>query len=216
MAVKQPFRTALAWMIKTFGSETPRYCELTGFTDRYGSQLLSNLTKLSQNPSFSPLTSSAGRLFDAVSALLGICPVTTFEAEAAIALEAEITQGINDSYDFELTDTIPGVVNFSKTLSGIISDMLKGVPNGIISAKFHNTLVRVIQTVVLNVRKERGLKDAALSGGVFQNLYLLKKAVHILKSEGFNVYYNIKVPANDGGISPGQAFIAREILKDGG
>jgi hydrogenase maturation protein HypF len=214
MALKQPFRAALAWMVHAFGHEVETYCRLTGFMDIYGSRMIKNCIKLSHNPSFSPPCSSAGRLFDALSALLGICPTVKFEAEAAMALEAEVCEGVNTSYEFSLTHSKPLVVDFKRTLSGIISDMVNGVLKGIIAAKFHNTIVRVICTVVEQARKERGLTDVALSGGVFQNIYLLKRTLQELRAYGFNVFYNTKVPANDGGISLGQSYSAREILKE--
>ncbi|MDD5571075.1 MAG: hypothetical protein PHD97_07950, partial [Bacteroidales bacterium] len=155
----------------------------------------------------SPLTSGVGRLFDAVSALINLCTVSGFEAEAPMRLESIIDENCTEHYSFEINDTI----FFKKTFEEIITDMNKKVSNSIISAKFHNTIICVILEVAINIRKERNINKVVLSGGVFQNRYLLTNVEKVLVENKFEVYSQSKVPSNDGGIALGQLAIASKL-----
>jgi hydrogenase maturation protein HypF len=151
----------------------------------------------------SPLTSGAGRLFDSVSAILGLCPVETFDSEAPMRLESVIDCETDEFYPFLTNKT----VIFADTLTAILADIpLQEI--SVISAKFHNTVAQVILEVSKQIRKDKSLKKVVLSGGVFQNKYLLEKSSFLLSSNGFKVFTNHLVPANDGGISLGQIVIA--------
>jgi hydrogenase maturation protein HypF len=151
----------------------------------------------------SPLSSGAGRIFDAVSAILGLCPVETFDSEAPMRLESAIDCDTNEFYPFLLTKT----VIFADTLKAILADLpLQKI--SVISAKFHNTVAQVILEVSKQIRENTSLKKVVLSGGVFQNKYLLEKSLFLLNSNGFRVFTNHLVPPNDGGISLGQILIA--------
>jgi hydrogenase maturation protein HypF len=156
----------------------------------------------------SPITSGAGRLFDAVSAILGLCPEAAFDSEAPMRLESVIDNSRNDFYPFGTGKTIV----FADTIRAIIEDLPK-MHISLISAKFHNTVAQVILEVSNQIRSETGLNKVVLSGGVFQNKYLLEKSLSLLKSNRFKVYSNHQVPSNDGGISLGQIVIASKTRK---
>jgi hydrogenase maturation protein HypF len=156
----------------------------------------------------SPVTSGAGRLFDAVSALLGLCPVETFESEAPMRLESAIDDKTDDFYPFEVNKTII----FKDTIKAILADLARQNVS-LISAKFHNTVAQVILEISKQIRKDTSLDKVILSGGVFQNKYLLEKSSYLLNLNKFKVFTNHLVPANDGGISLGQLVIASKIRK---
>jgi hydrogenase maturation protein HypF len=104
------------------------------------------------------------------------------------------------------------VIPHATIIQGVVSDLIGGVDRGTISRKFHNTLVRAFTDVCLKLRRQRELKRVVLSGGVFQNVFLLDQLERILVEMGFEVYTHISVPCNDGGISLGQAMVANAVL----
>ena len=214
-AVKEPWRIALSYLKDAFGSDLMKFIEPTGLIEKYGDKKISDILQIADKRNFSPLSSGAGRLFDAVSALIGICDLNTFEGEASIALESLAITGIDADYpvDIHLGDHIE--IDFAHMFISIVEDMSNNVDRGIISAKFHNTVAVAIIRVVLKLSLMNNIQSVALSGGVFQNLYLFEKAAAGLRSEGMTVYANEKVPCNDAGISLGQVFLAREIMKSG-
>ena len=147
-----------------------------------------------------PRTSSAGRLFDAVAALVGIRPTCTFEGQAAMELEWSL-EGFEteDRYDVAGEDWEPIV-------RGIVADVRRGVPAGRMAARFHNSLTEIIVRVATRVGDEK----VALSGGCFQNRALVERTVQKLREGGFRPYWHQRVPPNDGGIALGQlAALAR-------
>ncbi len=151
-----------------------------------------------------PLTSSIGRLFDAVSALLGICSFATFHAEAPMRLENLIVSGIKDYYSFE----IKNVVSLKKTFSEIIYDIKNNTSLSVISTKFHNTIIAISLEIAKRIRKKTGIKKVVLSGGSFQNKYLSENLENLLYLNEFEVFTHTWVPSNDGGIALGQLAIA--------
>ena len=174
-----------------------------------------DILSIADKKQFSPLSSGAGRLFDADSALIGVCDMNTFEGEAAIALEAIAKPGVTSDYPVNIKSKDALEIDFGPAILRIIEDVRKGVEQGVISSRFHNTVVTVIGRVVEKIASSHRLKDAALCGGVFQNMYLLEKVSERLRSAGMNVHIHDKVPTNDAGISLGQAYIIRERLKAG-
>ena len=161
----------------------------------------------------SPLTSSAGRLFDAVASLIGLCDVTTYEAQAAIRLESIADQHVTERYPFAVaTGQRPWVLDFGPTLRAILHERGKGVAASSISGKFHNTIAAAILEICRYLRGQRDLNLVALSGGVFQNELLLRRTVSALRSRHFTVFTNTTVPANDGGLALGQATVAAERM----
>lgn len=161
----------------------------------------------------SPVTSSSGRLFDAVSALVGIRNKVYYEGQAAI--ELEMSAGREEGgYPFDLKDIEDKVLVMLEPLfKGIVSDLERGVETGSIASRFHNTMARIILSMCLKLKKISGLDRVALSGGVFQNSLLLDKTYVLLHKNDFKVYTHHKVPPNDGGIALGQAVAANEQAK---
>lgn len=146
----------------------------------------------------------------AVSALIGICDVNTYEGESAVALEnvmedQEVVQP--DSYPFDIKNGKPCSVDFSSMIKNILNDIRNGDSVGLISRRFHNTLVEIIRVVANIMRHKTGINSVALSWGVFQNKYIVENAFQTLSENGFKVFFNEKVPCNDAGISLGQAYI---------
>lgn len=212
-AVKETWRMALSYLKDAFGRDVMQFLEPTGFIGKYGKKKISAILQVADKRNFSPLSSGAGRLFDAVSALIGICDLNTFEGEASIALESAVMQGIDEDYpvDIHLDELIE--IDFSHTIIAIVDDLNRNLDRSIMSAKFHNTVAMAIIRVVLKLSLMNNIKNVALSGGVFQNLYLFEKVAHGLQEEGLALYSNEKVPCNDAGISLGQVFLAREMMK---
>lgn len=213
MAVKQPWRMAVSYIKDAVDSDLIWYLEEIGFVERYGYETILQVASISEKRDFSPMTSGAGRLFDAVSAMLGICDKNTFEGEAAIALEAVALSDIDEDYPVDIKFKEPMEIDFSQTILRITDDLIRGVDKGVIASKFHNTVVTVILRFVQKLSARHGLRDVVLSGGVFQNIYLLKNIISKLRFTGMGVYINEKVPCNDAGISLGQAYIIRERVK---
>lgn len=215
VAVREPWRIAVSHFKDIAGKEVIPYLKSIGFIDRYGESRILDILKILDNRQFSPLASGAGRLFDAVSAIMGICDFNTFEGEAAIALEAITRPDIVDDYPVDIKSKETMEVDFSYTFLGITGDMAKGEDKGIISSKFHNTVVTAIVRVVEKLSSLHLIDDVVLCGGVFQNIYLLERTIARLHSLGLEVHIHEKVPTNDAGISLGQAYIIRERIKAG-
>jgi hydrogenase maturation protein HypF len=161
-----------------------------------------------------PLTSSAGRLFDAVSAIAGICGEAAYEAQAAIELEMSAPDDINDiikqdAYPFVIdNDSGISIIRLGDLITSVIKDVLNKTQTPVIAARFHKTMADMIIETCRSVARTTGLKTVALSGGVFQNRLLLNLAIDGLEKEGFTVLSHKTVPCNDGGLALGQAVIA--------
>jgi hydrogenase maturation protein HypF len=152
-------------------------------------------------------TSSCGRLFDAVSALLGIRLETTYEGQAAIELEAVAAAGIGERYPYSIDG---GQIDFRETIRAIARD---DAARELRSARFHNTIGAAIAEACRRMRVESGIDAVCLSGGTFQNAYLLGLATRLLGADGFRVFTHAVVPPNDGGLSLGQAVVASNRLR---
>jgi hydrogenase maturation protein HypF len=166
------------------------------------------------------LTSSAGRLFDAVAALIGVRQQINYEAQAAIELESLVDHDERGAYPFEISnpasdDPAPVMIIRTHTLfSSIIREFMSGTPVPRIAARFHNGLAQMILQVASNLRSQYSIASVALSGGVWQNLTLLASTMSLLEGDGFRVYIHHQVPTNDGGVSFGQAVVATANLLD--
>jgi hydrogenase maturation protein HypF len=158
-------------------------------------------------------TSSCGRLFDAVAALIGLRTVVNFEAQAAIELEMLAERGNTARYPFEIERGPLWQVDFRPMIACIAREAAEGAPRPAISAKFHNTLGEAIVETCRRIRGETRLTRVCLSGGTFQNMRLLALAVAGLRRSGFEIFLHAKVPPNDGGIALGQAAIAAELMR---
>jgi hydrogenase maturation protein HypF len=159
-------------------------------------------------------TSSLGRVFDAVAAMVGLGSYNHFEAQLPMALEATIESSIEEHYNFELRagDDATVQIDLSKMLKQIVDDIQNNVGSGIISAKFHNCLAKSLLEMAKAVRESKKLDTVALSGGAFCNRYLANRLVSLLRKNGFDVLFNRDVPSNDGGISVGQAAIGANTM----
>ena len=156
------------------------------------------------------MTSSCGRLFDAVSALIGVKGEVQYDAQAAIELEM-IAHGVRSErgeYPFSLSRRNGiSVIELEELFRALVKEVCNGTPRAKIAVCFHNTVARMISCVCGRISKETGLKQVVLSGGVFQNRLLLRKAIYLLEGLGLEVLTHRQVPCNDGGISLGQAVI---------
>jgi hydrogenase maturation protein HypF len=199
--VEEPWRMAFSYLFRYFGN-TIDYDSIPLFRSlkRQKLDLVKEMIKTSIN---SPLSSGAGRLFDAVSALIGLCPVSLFDSEAPMRLESSINTETDLYYPFTLSKNVV----FAETFKAILSDMARSEVS-LISAKFHNTVAQIILEVSKKIRKDVLINKVVLSGGVFQNKYLLEKTIHKLVQNKFKVFTNHQVPVNDGGISLGQLVVA--------
>ena len=209
-AIKKPYRMALSYLYTLLGEDFS--LEGLPFSNHNPSELEIIRQQLQQRIN-SPLTSSAGRLFDAVSALVGVREEIDYEAQAVIELEMiapnEVDEFEPNCYPFSIVEHQGmRVVKLGKLFSMIAQDVKNRVPVPIISLKFHNTAAQIIARMCKLIARESGITQVALSGGVFQNRLLLKLVTSALQGENFGVLTHHQVPCNDGGISLGQAVIA--------
>jgi hydrogenase maturation protein HypF len=209
-AIKRPYRTAIGYILTLLGENALNHdLPVMKEVDDMEIEVIKRQIERKIN---SPLSSSMGRLFDAVSALLGIRGEIDYEGQAAVELEmaahGEDTQA-QESYPYRLVEGEGiRIVQLRDLLSAVIEDLHQGISKGRISVKFHNTVARMINKTCHLISDETGISQVALSGGVFQNRLLLKKTVSLLESSDFQVFTHRQVPCNDGGISLGQAVIA--------
>ncbi len=159
-------------------------------------------------------TSSLGRVFDAVAAMLGLGGYNHFDAQLPMILEAVAAGDVEQNYDFELIRRAdpPLQLDLSIMFRQLVADLHKGRGAGVISAKFHNTLAAALLAMAEAARENTKLNEVALSGGVFCNRYLANRLIKLLKKAGFRVLFNRDVPSNDGGISLGQAAVAVRLV----
>jgi hydrogenase maturation protein HypF len=155
-------------------------------------------------------TSSAGRLFDAVSAIMGICTHVSYEAQAAIELESAVDGAAEGAYPYEISEGDGYVVDPGPALLAVLDDLSRDVPRGVIAGRFHNTVADLCLEVARRISSDTGVTTTALAGGVFQNRLLLRRLSGLLRDEGFRVLLPAEVPVNDGGVSLGQAVVASE------
>ena len=245
-AAKQTWRTGLSLLHHTFG---PAYLDLDLpiLRDQQSRPEWTMVRQAIERQINAPLSSAAGRLFDAVAAITGVCGQNSYHAEAPIRLEALADPHTTDTYPFTLEDDVSKlsesamydrngdsdsgssshddsdrhsdshsnsdshpatVINFRPMVRTLVADLQKGVPLPVISARFHNTLVAVTETVAQKMRTHYGTRTVVLTGGVFQNRYLLERCEDRLEAAGFRVFSPLAIPANDAGIALGQMAVA--------
>lgn len=211
-AVREPWRMALShmWAAGLKESEILRWASFRGEDTAW------NLLLMAKKKLHSPPTSSVGRLFDAVSSILGICHKITFEGEAAVNLEMLSDPSEPGLYEFNIGNGDPVLVDPAPAIRSIWSQKLKGEPVSAMGGRFHNAVAEMVAVVCHKIRSMESLQKVCLSGGVFQNSLLLEKTVSALEGKGFEVYINRRVPTNDGGVSLGQAVVGASLLEAGG
>ena len=203
-AIRQPWRMAAAYLDAAFPGGLPAGLDVASRNSGTWADVLA----LARREVNAPLTSSAGRLFDAVAALLGVRDSINYEGQAAVELEQLAATTRHDPYPAAITDGRPLTVAGCDLVRAAAADLLAGVPRQIIGARFHQGVAAMIGEVCGLLRERSGLGTVALSGGVFQNLLLAGTVVDLLESRGFRVLTHSRVPPNDGGISLGQAVVA--------
>jgi hydrogenase maturation protein HypF len=211
-AVREPWRMAAVYLHRTFSDD---FTKLNlPFIHKMDTRAWATLNRMAATGVNSPQTSSMGRLFDAVSGMLGLREKVNYEGQAAIELETIASRGCFQSYEFEI-DAGSGVIKAEALIRRAVEDLLDGLPPPEISTKFHLAVAHLILTLARHTRTRRRLNRVVLSGGVFQNIFLLENVCRLLKLENFEVYTHSRVPTNDGGISFGQAAIANAHLASG-
>jgi hydrogenase maturation protein HypF len=210
-AIREPRRTAIGILYEIFGDDFSSDEELPTIRSCSESELNVFYTMLKQKVN-SPLTSSAGRLFDAAASLAGIRQIVTHEGQAAMELEFLTEQdSTDDEYPYTIKeDDILHIIDWTQLFKEIIRDIKNNSTQAMISRKFHNTLASIIKDVAVIV----GKKKIVLSGGCFQNKYLTERAISILEKAGFQPYWHQRVPPNDGGIALGQIAAVRRKLQN--
>jgi hydrogenase maturation protein HypF len=210
-AIKEPWRMAVSYLYQTFG-ENFLNLQLP-FLNTITQQKIELILQMIKKNFNCPETSSMGRLFDGVSAMLGICDHATFEGQPAIMLEQwAIENNSKNIYNFDWNKE-NGIykIAISSIIKNLVDELIQRKSPEAISYNFHLTLVNLFTELCLKLKKDTGLNRIVLSGGVFQNITLLTELQNALKKERFFVYSHEKVPTNDGGISLGQAAIAEAI-----
>lgn len=205
MAIKKPWRMALSWLDHSgleWSDDLAPVRFLISIGD--GSAVLDALKSQIKSGLNAPPTSSIGRLFDAIAALVGVRQEVNYEAQAAIELEAMADPAIEDAYPMDLSENL---IDARPLIRAAVRDFRQGVPPSTISSRFHNGLARAALEICLQVRRERGLHQVIMSGGVWQNMTLLRKTVSLLEANDFSWYTHRQVPTNDGGLALGQAAI---------
>jgi hydrogenase maturation protein HypF len=205
-AIKKPARTALA-LLWSLGLEwDERLAPVVEFCSEDQVTLRTQLEKRINTP----MTSSMGRLFDAAAALAGVRQQVNYEGQAAIEFEALADPAEVGKYSFELGQD---QVRVRAAVEALIRDVLEGVPISKISTKFHNGMAESVREICHIIKSETDIDEVVLSGGVWQNITLLRRTLSLLENDGFRVYMHREVPPNDGGLSLGQAVIAAARMR---
>jgi hydrogenase maturation protein HypF len=207
-AIKKPYRMALSYIWTLLGEDFP----LEGLPLSKLPPVELDLLKQQLARGINcPPTSSAGRLFDAVSAIAGVRWETDYEAQAAIDLEMLATDDTSkvEPYPFSIAQGKGmRIIALKELLAAVVQDVRDHVPTPIISLRFHHTMARITAEICKTISRDTGISQVALSGGVFQNRLLLRLTKAALEQEGFTVLTHRMVPTSDGGISLGQAVVA--------
>ena len=207
--IRKPYRTAIGYLLALLG-ETALNADLPVLRQA-GEAEISVIRQQMAKGLNSPLTSSCGRLFDAVSALIGVRGEISYDAQAAVELEAVASDAPDESgvYPFSIEDSGGvSVVKLADLFAALLADLRARLPPPVMAARFHNMVARIITETCRGLSAATGLERVVLSGGVFQNRMLLRKTVPLLEAAGLIVYTHRQVPTNDGGVSLGQAVIA--------
>ncbi len=209
-AVREPRRAALGVLHAMLGDDLFEGHDFP-FMRSFKETELAVLRQMLRGRINSPMTTSAGRLFDAVAAIIGLRQIVDFEGQAAMELEFAAADAVDDAYPLSLpaldareSSDAMLIFDWEPAVSEVVQDLRDGLPEGVISARFHNTLVEAI----VEIARRLGESRVVLTGGCFQNRYLTERAVRRLSETGFRPYWHQRVPPNDGGISLGQVIAA--------
>ena len=215
-AIREPWRMAFSHLYQAFGAGF-KGLNLQMLYDQ--SDKVDIIRQMIDKSINSPLTSSCGRFFDSVAALLGLRQTVSFEGQAAAELEMLLEPNDHDTASYPLaivkSDARPWLLPVKPIITAIVHDILADTPPHRISRRFHNTLAALFTRVCREIRDEKNISQVVLTGGVFQNLNLLQQLKTNLEALAFTVYAHEKVPTNDGGISLGQAIAGRAMWERG-
>ena len=213
-AIQEPWRMAVSHLYRAYG---PEYKDLKLSILQDHADKITLIEQMIDKSINSPLTSSCGRLFDSVAALLGMRHTVSFEGQAAAELEMLLEPDNTDSssYPFEIikAEDKPWLLPVKPIITGIVEDLLENIPPQLISKRFHNTLAALFTGICQEIRDQKNINSVVLSGGVFQNLNLLRPVKSSLEVLSFDVYAHEQVPTNDGGLSLGQAVAGRAMYE---
>lgn len=209
-AIREPWRMAAVYLHRALGDD---FLNLDiPFVQNMNRRVWATLQRMAATGTNSPATSSMGRLFDAVAALLSVRSAVNYEGQAAIELEMTAqAAACRQGYEFEIAAE-GNCIKAETVIRRAVADLLDGVSTAEVAAKFHLGVAHLVARVACRARDERRINRVVMSGGVFQNMLLLRHACRLLKRDGFEVFTHSRVPPNDGGISLGQAAIASARL----
>lgn len=201
-AIEEPWKIAVSWLYKVYGRSFPDL-EIP-FLKQIDREKIEMVMKMIDRKINCPLTSGAGRFFDTVASLLGLVQISSFQAEGPMRLESIVIPGCSESYPFVVRETI----SLDETMRAIVNDIMNNVSKESVSTKLHNTIILTIFDNVRAIREKEVINKVVLSGGVFQNKYLLEGIIGLLENNKFEVYSHASVPTGDGGIALGQLAVA--------
>jgi hydrogenase maturation protein HypF len=205
-AIRSPWRMAVSYLYHAYGDTF--YDLNLPMIRNVDPKKLRIITQMIHKSLNSPLTSSLGRFFDGISAILGLRDKVGFEGQAAMELEMLASEDVEGAYPFFWDGDCPNKLRVDEIIKGVVDDIFKGVKAPLIAGKFHNTIIEMFTEICIEIGIKAGLNKVALSGGVFQNRILLNGLIQSLTDQGFTVLSHKQVPTNDGGISLGQAVAA--------
>ena len=214
--IREPWKTALGFLHATFGPEQAKEIASALFPGMGSNRIGLVADAISKKVNVVP-SSSCGRFFDAASALSGVCRMAGYEGQAAILLEGCLRQGKDEGvYTFRVRggETLLRI-DWKDVIAGIVSDARRGIPAAIIARKFHDTVAQIVLDVSDRLAEGSGAGHVLLSGGVFQNVYLLNRLLAGFRGKKLKTLIHREVPANDGGISLGQAYYAAQMIAGG-
>ncbi|GIH62642.1 carbamoyltransferase [Microbispora siamensis] len=209
-AIRQPWRMAAAYLDLAYDGDVPQDLDVV----RRNAGRWPAVVALARRGGNAPLTSSMGRLFDAVAAIAGVRDTINYEGQAAVEFEQLADPAVDEAYPCGLVPggLVPAGARFAvpgvELVRWAADDLRAGVPRDVVAARFHNAVAGIVAAGCAVIREATGVSTVALSGGVFQNLLLLGRAVTLLEERGFTVLTHHRVPPNDGGVSLGQAAVA--------
>jgi hydrogenase maturation protein HypF len=204
-AVREPWRMACAWLLEAKGPSAPPATIAPEVSDR----MWEDVQQLAATGTASPVTTSMGRLFDAVAALCGLRLRVNHEGQAAAELEAACDPGEQQVYPLHVERSPSGLLLDARaTVRAVLDDLGAGETAGTIAARFHNAIASATAAALMLLAAERGMDVVVLSGGSFQNRVLLERVGASLRHAGLRVLVPARLPPNDGGIAYGQAAVA--------
>jgi hydrogenase maturation protein HypF len=207
-AIRQPRRAALGLLWEIYGESLFDREDTAAVRRQFSAPELSMMRKMLAGTVNAPLTSSAGRLFDGVAAILGLCQRSHFEGQAAMELEFAIQPGVEAGCHFKVEEARKTIVDWRQLVQDMLEGAQKGVSIGRLAAEFHNTLAEIIVAIA----RQATTPQVALTGGCFQNRYLLERTVRRLQEEDFRPFWHQRIPPNDGGVAVGQVIGAARAL----